>query len=145
MRERALVFDPVCALRYGHNVGSLRYFSDALRSKFRSVIPVASIHLPGDIAAAYGFERDFDFYYHRHITLPLNTGQIRPHVHLGRRTWDPTFDLALRDIADIFAKYSLTQEDAIIFPSVDYYAALSLLDFLLQNPPRHAPSVYLDS
>jgi glycosyltransferase involved in cell wall biosynthesis len=142
MKDRAFVLDPVCALPYGHNVVGLKYIADALKPYFRNVMPIASLSLPSDIARKYGFERAFEFYYHEHIKLPS------VHENAARRTSvrngsDVMRDAAVRDMATIFEKYALGENDAVVFPCVDYYGGISLLELLSQRPAEKAPVVYL--
>lgn len=142
MKDRVFVNDPVCALPYGHNVVGLKYFSDAVRPFFRNVVPIASIHLPNEIALKYGFERDFDFYYHEHISLDLPTERRGPHGRTSRGG-DPMLHLALRDATAFFEKYAITAEDSIVYPCVDYYGAMGVLGLLERSAPVDAPTVYL--
>jgi len=141
MECRAFVCDPVCVLPYGHNVVGLKYFSDAIKPFFCEIIPIASRSLPEHISLKYGFEREFDFYYHKYIRLDklddLATDIPRYRGH------DTMLEAATRDVYNIFAKHHISTNDAVIFPCVDYYGAMGLLAVLRKLNPENAPTVYL--
>lgn len=141
MKNRAFVCDPVCALPYGHNVVGLKYFSDAIKPFFNEVISIASRNLSENISINYGFKREFDFYYHKHIKLDNlddSTWDI-PRSYSGR---DTMLELATRDVGKIFTKYGISPNDSVVFPCVDYYGAMGLLDTLRKLKPNDTPSTY---
>lgn len=140
MKSRAFVCDPVCALPYGHNVVGLKYFSDAIRPFFDEIIPIVSRSLPERISLNYGFEREFDFYYHKHIKLD-NLDGLRTDVprRFGR---DPILEVATRDIGNIFAKHLISTNDSVVFPCLDYYGAMGLLATLRNLKPENTPAAY---
>lgn len=138
--NRAFVCDPVCALPYGHNVVGLKYFSDAIRAFFGNVIPIASKILPDQIALTYGFVREFDFYYHKHIKID-EADSLPASSHL-RHGGDAMLQRAIRDVGNIFTKYGISTSDAIVFPCVDYYGAMGLLAVLRKLRPDCAPTAY---
>lgn len=142
MKSRAFVCDPVCALPYGHNVVGLKYFSDAIRPFWGDIIPIASKNLPEQISLNYGFEREFNFYYHKHIKVNEAEGSdLSPRIPL-RFGGDAMLELAIRDIDNIFGKYAVSAKDSVVFPCVDYYGAMGLLSVLRKLKPENAPSVY---
>lgn len=140
-KSRAFVCDPVCALPYGHNVVGLKYFSDAIKPFFDKIIPLASRSLPEHISLNYGFEREFDFYYHKQIKLDRldDSAWDIPHQRLGR---DTMLELATRDVDSIFIRYGISTNDSVVFPCLDYYGAMGLLTVLRKMNPEHAPTAY---
>lgn len=140
MKSRAFVCDPVCALPYGHNVVGLKYFSDAIKSFFVDVIPIASKSLPEQISLNYGFEREFEFYYHKHIKVD-ETDSLSIDIS-QRRGRDEMLRSAIRDVGSIFTKYGISRSDSVVFPCVDYYGAMGLLATLRKLGPGHAPTAY---
>lgn len=140
MESRAFVCDPVCAQTYGHNVVGLKYFSDATKPFFGEIIPIASRSLPEHISLNYGFEREFDFYYHKYIKLDklddlaTDIPQYRGH--------DTMLEAATRDVGNIFTKHHISTNDAVIFPCVDYYGAMGFLAVLRKLNPENAPTAY---
>jgi len=140
MKARAFVCDPVCALPYGHNVVGLKYFSDAIKPFFCDIITIASRSLSEHIALSYGFEREFDFYYHKYINLDKRDDSVLgiPR-HLGR---DTILELATRDVGNIITKYGISTNDSVVFPCVDYYGAMGLLAALRKLKPENAPTSY---
>lgn len=140
MKGRAFLCDPVCALPYGHNVVGLKYFSDALRPFFDEIIQIASKSLPESISLSYGFEREFHFYYHKQIKLNDPDDLT---VNLPQRFGcDSILEVATRDVGNIFAKYLITRNDSVIFPSADYYGARGVLATLRNLKPENSPLVY---
>lgn len=132
--------DPVCVLPYGHNVVGLKYFSDAIMPFFGNVIPIASRLLPDRISLDYGFEREFDFYYHKHIKIDKSDDSTRAlRQGFGQ---DSILELATRDVGDIFTKYGISSNDSIVFPCLDYYGAMGLLANMRKLKAENAPTAY---
>ncbi|MBU0499534.1 MAG: hypothetical protein KJ558_06985 [Gammaproteobacteria bacterium] len=142
MKSRAFVCDPVCALPYGHNVVGLKYFSDAIRPFFGGIIPIASRSLLEKISLDYGFEREFDFYYHKHIKVGEAEDSNLSADLSQRLGGDAMLERAMRDVDNIFTKYAISAMDSVVFPCVDYYGAMGLLSILRKLKPENAPSVY---
>lgn len=140
MKSRAFVCDPVCALPYGHNVVGLKYFADAMKPFFGEIIPIASKNLPENISITYGFEREFNFYYHKFIKLDkINTFATDIPQHRGH---DTILEVAERDIAKIFTKYHISTNDAVVFPCADYYGVMGILTVLRKLNPANSPTAY---
>ena len=140
MKRRAFVCDPVCAMPYGHNVVGLKYFSDAIKPFFDDIIPIASRSLPEQISLKYGFEREFDFYYHNHINIGMiDSLSTELPQHIGQ---DVMLVRAIRDAGNVFAKYDISEKDSVIFPCVDYYGAMGLLATFRTLSPECAPTAY---
>jgi glycosyltransferase involved in cell wall biosynthesis len=146
MKRRAFVLDPVCALPYGHNVVGLKYFSDALRPFFSNVICVAARALPDALAAKYEFEREFNFYYHQHISVPHPVRAVRSAPQLASAiTHEQDLLLldAIRDAIDLLAKFSIGAADVVMFPCVDYYGVIGMLYALQDRPVSEQPRLLL--
>lgn len=140
MIKRAFVCDPVCALPYGHNVVGLKYFSEAVEPFFEKVVPIASLSLPESMAKSYGFEREFNFYYHQHIKLDGSEQMAR--LRQSCFGQDPVMELAARDTGRIFEKFNVSKNDSVIFPCVDYYGAMGLLATLRKIGLENSPTAY---
>lgn len=142
MKSRAFVCDPVCALPYGHNVVGLKYFSDAISQFFGDTISLASKVLPHNVSITYGFEREFEFYYRKHIIIDDQDD----HMDLLIRQYpgqDKMLEVALNDMFNIINKYQVSSNDSIVFPCVDYYGAMGLLVAMRKIGIENAPSAYL--
>jgi glycosyltransferase involved in cell wall biosynthesis len=146
MNRRAFVLDPVCALPYGHNVVGLKYFSDAIRPFFSSVICVAARALPEALAARYGFEREFNFYYHQHISVPhpARAARFTPQrASAINHEQDLLLVDAIRDAKDLLAKFSIGATDVVMFPCIDYYGVMGMLHALHDRPLGEQPKLLL--
>jgi glycosyltransferase involved in cell wall biosynthesis len=142
MKRRAFVLDPVCALPYGHNLVGLKYFSDAIKPFYETVVPIACRDLAADIASKYCFEREFSFYYHEHIKLGAKQQNGRPQILPNQFIGDARLRLAVTDTANIFNKYLVDSSDSLVFPCADYYGAMAVLEHLLDYSPDDAPTIF---
>lgn len=133
---RAFVFDPVCAQPFGHNVLGLKYFSDKIGQYWPEVVPMAAMVLPRELARKYGFELEFGYYYQS--VMPVKGGKSD-----GVAAPEKLEEAATADAARILKKYAISADDAIVFPSVDYFGLVGLLNALDQVPPEAAPQIFL--
>jgi len=140
--SRIFVCDPVCALPYGHNVLGLKYFSDFLKPSFPLVVPVASRHLPDDVAAKYGFEREFGFYYAKHIDIDTAAKDKTAYRSRSTRYSDDALSDATHDVRQLIAKFDLTRHDSIFYPCADYYGVIATLEVMREVGVDHAPSCF---
>lgn len=136
-RGRAFVLDPVCAQPFGHNVVGLKYFSDRVGRFFASTTPVACDLLPADLAEQYGFKRDFGYYYE--TVMPLG------HVRHGKakRTLPMIERAATEDAARFLSSHQIGGTDAIVFPCVDFFGLVGMLNALRGVPAAGLPRLYV--
>jgi glycosyltransferase involved in cell wall biosynthesis len=118
----------------------LKYFCDAVRPFYETVVPVASRQLLSNVGTSYGFEREFEFYYYDQIKLDAPRREPKARLSSSAPSSDVMLNLAVQDLTHIFEKYSITEADAIFFPSVDYYGAMALLESFLHTTPERSPS-----
>lgn len=140
--DRIFIIDPVCAMTYGHSLNALGYFADMARAYGDSVIKVASRHLPQTGAGDDGIERFFEFQYDRFLDItrqpPLQDwAGIYNRVHIGPEAASST------DFSRFLQSYKITADDTLLFPSVDYYALLGLLNALVGQPVARLPKIML--
>lgn len=141
--KRLFICDPVCAQTFGHNAAALAYFARALADRFSNVIPICCRHLPSDMVALRDFRPLYEFYYHDFMPL---AGVATTHEGLPspyHRYADELEGVATRDADRILDEYDVDAPDCMLFPSVDFYGAIGLLNALLRRPAANRPRVLL--
>jgi glycosyltransferase involved in cell wall biosynthesis len=141
---RLFVCDPVCVLEYGHNVPSLKYFAGAFTKSFDQVIPVCCKLLPEPLISANRFVPHFGFYYEQFIHLPngaKNPDEVESQVSL--RHLDPIETQATADAVAMLQDWQIGKNDALFYPSVDFYGVIGLLGALEMMPSNDRPRVFL--
>ena len=134
--------DPVCAQAFGHNVVALKYFGKAFAGSFDEVVLLCARSLDKAVAQANGFTPFFDFYYRRFMPLrglpdtPPEAGVEAP------ASGDRLEAVATRDARRLLDGYKVTAADTILFPSVDFYGALGLLNALAERPAETRPFLF---
>ena len=137
---KAYIIDPVCAITYGHSLNALGYFEKIAHKQFSEVVKVASRHLP----AIHGSKPDdiirfFDFYYDFAMRIERRESE-REHP------WqiDSKFDEGVRATVDFerfLREFDISESDTLIYPSIDYYSLLGLLNRLETLPPSRCPNL----
>ena len=140
---RLFVCDPVCVLPFGHNAPALKYFKQKFSSHFSEVTALCSVHLPPKMVKEFEFEPFYNFYYHQFLTL----SHVPEAVDLSLNCNDPGFvdnieALATADARRLLDGYSITADDTILFPSVDFYGLIGLLNALAGRSAANQPAVY---
>lgn len=141
--KRLFICDPVCAQTFGHNAAALDYFSRALSDRFSDVIPICCKHLPGHVVSLRKFRPLYEFYYHDYLPL---TGVTPTYTTLSApydRYADEIEGVATLDADRLLDEYNVTASDCILFPSVDFYGVVGLLNALLRRPPASRPRLFL--
>jgi glycosyltransferase involved in cell wall biosynthesis len=140
--ERLFVCDPVCAQAFGHNVVALKYFGKAFAGAFDQIVLLCSSRLDRAVAECNGFTPFFEFYYRRFMplkglpeTLP-ETGVDAP------VSGDRLEAVATSDARRLLDSFGVTASDTILFPSVDFYGALGLLNALAERPADQRPFLF---
>lgn len=139
--KRIFVCDPVCAQPFGHNVPSLRYFKNALETKYENVIAACSTSLPADLAKSNNFSAIFDFYYQDYF-------KNIPRIPTGRTPlpgWflDEAERLATTDALAMLRDYDIGADDTVFHPHLDFYGAIGLLNALKEWPREKHPQLLL--
>lgn len=137
---RLFVLDPVCAMEYGHSLNALKYFTDMAAPFFSASHMIASRHLPGDTATD-SIDRFFEFHYDYALRIERRWAE-RPLIaaaeqHVGKRS------VAAADFLRLLKKYDMTQEDTLLFPSIDYFSAIGILAALKEQPAKARPKLLI--
>ena len=140
--NRLYILDPVCALSYGHNINALHYFREFFVQQGLDVHTFASRLLPEALTQG-NIEREFTFLYGDVINVePLLTSGERDllrsiHGHNDKLA------LATGEMRAFLDAFRLTSDDAVFFPSVDFYGLMGILRALSAVDPARAPKLYL--
>jgi glycosyltransferase involved in cell wall biosynthesis len=142
--RKTLMCDPVCAQPFGHNAVGLKYFAEKFVDFADTVVPVCSYALPERTRSAYGFEAGFEFYYHRFIRLPsVPPAKVLAAHGDSEGVWDPTEELATREMQTLFERHGLDARDSVVFPCVDLYGAMALFNVVERLSPAQRPRLLL--
>lgn len=140
--DRTFIIDPVCAMTYGHSLNALGYFADMARGYENKVIKVASRHLPLAGAAGDDIDRFFEFQYDRFLDIDRaapaqDWAGMYNRVHMGPEA------SASADFSRFMQVYGITAGDTLLFPSIDHYSLLGLLNALVGLPGDALPRIML--
>ena len=142
--RRLFVCDPACVQEIGHNVHALRYFKEAFENKFHCVIPICCEVLPEQVAQREGFQRLYRFYYSAYFSnVEAKSEQDRENDGNSFLLSDFQERVATEDAKKIFQRYQITSSDVILFPHLDFYGVIGLLNALDGMPPKQRPTVFL--
>ncbi len=139
--DRLFVCDPVCVQPFGHNVSALNYFGTAFASEFPHAVSLCCIDLPQAVSERYGFTPFYHYYYQEF--MPVDAGTE------ARIDGDETLyvdhleGLATADARRLLADFSIDAGDSMLFPSLDFYGVIGLLNALRDVPPNEAPRIFL--
>lgn len=162
-QKRLFVADPICALKFGHNLTLLRWYMERYRNSFNCVEGAVTHSLPDDIEQGRQLLRPFRFLYHAEMPLPgspwatprgkkLNRIWLRENRALRRFVSrklhlpvmaDPLASQARTDWTRFWRKYSIGPNDSILLPGADYYATRALLRILSELPAHSVPRIHL--
>lgn len=141
---RLFVCDSACAMPFGHNVTELKYFKHRFRDKFSEVIALCSSHLPARLVDENGFVPFYSFYYHRYLPL-AHAPEV---VDAAEAVNAPGFidrieALATADAVRLLDEREISAGDSMLFPSVDFYGLIGLLNALTGRPADRQPSLFI--
>ena len=138
---RLFVCDPVCVQPFGHNVSALNYFSTAFSALFPRAIGLCCTDLPAAVSERYGFTPFFHYYYQDF--MPVDTGTEVQIDSDGPLYADRLETLATADAQRLIATYSINSCDSLLFPSLDFYGVIGLINALRDVRPNEAPRIFL--
>ncbi len=154
--HRLFIVDHMCVLPYGHNQGSLALFCKELSPHFNETITLVPKALPAEAARAKNFVRCLSYPYSALIEtrfaplikklMPQRSSArycIKEWLRFTERAilagihiltgFDVLLNATRRDWKKVFRRYAITDSDTVFFPSADYYGAIGLLDWLLEQ------------
>src|ERR1044072_1417746 len=137
---RAFVIDPVCVMNYGHSLNAIRYFANVASGYFQDVLMVASAHLPIDDGADDSIIRYFDFHYD--YALKIRRTAIDGPPFYSESACTPE-GISSADFSRFIFTYDVCDQDTFLFPSIDYYSLMGLLNALNTLPPQRRPRLLL--
>lgn len=138
---RLLVCDPICFQEIGHNVTALKYFGQAFRDDFDEVVPLCSRLIPDRLAKANGFTPFFRMYYDGYFN-GVDPEKDWEGVDQDRFL-DPLEALATADARQMIAQWEIGADDVVMFPHLDFYGVIGLLNVLEAIPAERQPRVML--
>jgi hypothetical protein len=140
---RAFICDPVCALPFGHNAVALNLFGQAMRAHFDKVTTLCCRHLPETLVKKNGFQPFYEFYYHDFMQLPTIARLTVQSVTEHQKFADELEAQATTDARRLLDAYKIGAQDAIIFPSLDFYGGIGLVNALASRPADQQPRLLL--
>ncbi|WP_320196487.1 hypothetical protein [Agrobacterium rosae] len=123
---------------------ALKYFRDAFKDNFSDTIALCCQELDPAISDFYGFIPYYRFYYDGYMHSPL-------HVPLTKRDVDrcpvqysdPLEWLSTEDATRFVTNFSLTRNDAVFFPHLDFYGVVGAINAFTGLPEETRPTLYL--
>ncbi|GEM_PF-1874874 len=138
---RLLVCDPVCFQEIGHNVAALKYFSQAFKDSFDDVVAICSRSIPSQLANENGFTPFFRMYYNHFFS------DVEPERDWSGVDQDGFLDsleaLATADARAMIDRWNIGFDDVVIFPHLDFYGIIGLLNVLADMPKARQPRLLL--
>lgn len=138
---RLLVCDPICFQEIGHNVAALKYFSQAFKDSFDDVVPICSRSIPSRLAEENGFTPFFRMYYNHFFP------DAEPEQDWSGVDQDGFLDsleaLATADARMMIDRWDIGFDDVVMFPHLDFYGVIGLLNVLADMPKARQPRVLL--
>lgn len=137
--RRLFVCDPICIQNFGHNVAALAYYRDMLGEFFDEVICLSSKHLSEKVAIDNSFERYFEYIYSDFMPVSQfleDSSGLSFQPHKMKEV------ISERDLTRLLEKYNIGPNDAILYPSVDFYSIIALSNCVDKLVSRK-PTVYL--
>ena len=136
--KRLILCDPVCVLRYGHNVAAMVNFREFVGRYYDSVTCLSSRYLPSDIADANKLEREFDFYYNDAIPLSdssKNESYLEGHEQKIRA--------AKSDFLNLLKRHKVSKDDVLCYPSIDFYSLYAIVESIEELKKAGRPSLLI--
>lgn len=140
--NRTFIVDPVCAITFGHSLNALSYFAEMARRYSENVIKVASRHLPTDGPDGDDIERFFEFQYDNFIEIERKPAP-QDWAGQGTRVLMNAEASATVDFSRFMMQYAVTSGDSLLFPSVDFYSLLGVLNVVEALPAARQPKLML--
>ena len=138
---RLLVCDPICFQEIGHNVAALKYFSQAFKDSFDNVVPLCSRSICPRLAKESGFTPFFRMYYDGYFS-DVGPEQDWSDVEQGGFL-DSLEALATADARLMIDRWNIGFDDVVMFPHLDFYGVIGLLNVLAHMPKERQPRVLL--
>lgn len=139
-----LICDPACVQPFGHNVTALNYFKSAFNDDYSSISAVCCKLLSGEIIEKYRFFPFYNFYY------PSFLQSVRPphDLQLSQLTSqflsaDHIEDIATADAVELLNTFSVSKEDDVLFPHLDFYGVIGMLNAITLRPVEARPRLLL--
>ncbi len=139
--DRLFVCDPVCVQPFGHNVSALNYFSTAFSALFPRAIGLCCTDLPAAVSERYGFTQFYHYYYQDF--MPVDAGTEVQIDRDGPLYADHLETLATADAQRLLTSFSINAGDSLLFPSLDFYGVVGLINALQEVRPDKAPRIFL--
>lgn len=138
---RIFVCDAACVLPFGHNVSSLKYFSQELTSGGNDVVALCCRYLPRHLVEKNGFEPFFRFYYPRYLDVPT---AVLDQIPLDTGAHFDRFEaIATEDARELLRRWDVTSDDRIFLPSADFYTVIGLLNAFKDLSVERRPSMFI--
>lgn len=135
---RLFVIDPVCAMLYGHSLNALSYFADMASTYVPDTYKIASRHLPqtpaNDIVRYFDFHYDFALKIERLAEPTRDNRSARPLDAEG---------ISSQEFYEFLGDFAVSDNDILLFPSIDYYSLIGLLNALRGLPRNRHPKLML--
>lgn len=121
--SRLLIIDPVCVFSYGHNVAAMENFKRFVGKYYDEVACFGCARLPDAIAAQYGIEPTFEYYYNDAMPLPRSdTDKTILRTHAQKVI------AAKQDLSRLLKRLKVNSADTLCYPSVDFYSLMALAE-----------------
>lgn len=143
MKKRVFLLDPICFNEFGHNIHLLKYYHKYFKEKDIDTKIVTSKHLQGNHDA---IEKHFSHYYEDKIPIWKDEDKKEFYIktkrinHSGKKIVE---SLASYELVELFEKYKIGCNDVIIYPGVDLYSLLAIINKLNEMSPSDSPEIKL--
>ena len=136
--SRLILCDPVCVLRYGHNVAALGNFARFVGQGFEEVIAIGCRYLPDSVAQPNAIRQDFDFYYNDAIPISEEGQEFElPGTH------EEKIAAAKADLLAVLNRYKVGRADVLCYPSIDFYALYALASSIDELKKAGSPTLMI--
>ena len=141
---RLFVCDPACVQSFGHNVVALKYFRDYFKADFSEVVALSCRLLPKADVDRNGFIPFFDFYYRSYLHAVDLTGYEPTPASVDDLHYPDQLEMvATRDAERLLASFEVGAQDSILFPHLDFYGVVGMINALLRTPAAERPRLHL--
>lgn len=124
--RRLFLIDPVCALPYGHNINALHYYHRYFKTSGLEVRAFASRLLPERLTKG-SIEREFSFLYDDVINVGDLVSDAERDTMRAIRSPQDKIAIAAGEMRAFLEVFNLGPDDAVFFPSIDFYSLLGFI------------------